>query len=118
MRSLKASFGFAALAVVLTACGDDAGKASGKAKQIPPPPPEIAAVFERSCKSCHNTGAGGAPRTGHPQDWEPRLFQGLDVLLDHTISGYKGMPPMGMCMDCSEEQFIALIEYMAGQELE
>ena len=41
-----------------------------------------------------------------------------DALLDHTIDGYKAMPPMGMCMDCSEEQFIALIEYMTGSTLE
>ncbi|MBE0763098.1 cytochrome c5 family protein, partial [Escherichia coli] len=49
--------------------------------------------------------ASGAPLTGDAAAWAPRLAQGIDTLLDHSINGYKGMPPMGMCMQCSEEQF-------------
>ena len=79
---------------------------------------EIEAIYERSCKACHSTPASGAPQTGDAEAWAPRLEQGADALLDHTIDGYKAMPPMGMCMDCSEEQFIALIEYMTGSTLE
>ncbi len=46
----------------------------------------------------------------------PRLAQGIDTLLDHSINGYKGMPPMGMCMQCSEEQFRALIDFMSAAQ--
>ncbi len=45
--------------------------------------------------------------------WAPRLAQGGSVLLNHTLSGYKGMPPLGSCMDCSEEDFLALIQFMS-----
>ena len=34
----------------------------------------------------------------------------------NTINGFNGMPPLGMCMDCGEEEFVALINFMAGQE--
>lgn len=79
---------------------------------------DIEAIYERSCKACHSTPASGAPQTGDTEAWKPRIAQGIDMLLDHTIDGYKAMPPMGMCMDCSEEQFLALIEYMSGSKLE
>jgi cytochrome c5 len=35
------------------------------------------------------------------------------VLLDRTISGYKGMPPLGSCAECTEQEFEALIRFMA-----
>ncbi len=79
---------------------------------------EIQGVYERSCKACHGTPATGAPQTGDAQAWAPRVAQGADILLDHTIDGYKAMPPMGMCMDCTEDQFLALIEYMSGTSLD
>ena len=46
----------------------------------------------------------------------PALAQGADVLLEHTVTGYKAMPPLGACMDCDEEQFRALIAHLAGVE--
>lgn len=94
--------------------GNDAAKASGVEK-IADADPATMQLYNRSCISCHASGSGGAPRTGDKAAWQPRLQQGMDVLLDHTISGYKGMPPMGMCMDCSPQQFENLINYMAGQ---
>jgi cytochrome c5 len=44
------------------------------------------------------------------------MAKGMDTLLDNTINGYKGMPPLGMCMDCGEEEFEALIRFMAGEQ--
>ena len=55
-------------------------------------------------------------RSGNMGDWQPRLAKGMDTLLDHTINGFNGMPPLGMCMDCGEAEFVALINFMAGQE--
>ena len=108
---------------LLAACsgGDNsASTASGQAPQVSsrkmmPEDPDLKSLYTQSCFSCHGTGAGGAPRTGHAGDWQPRLEKGMDVLLDHTINGFKGMPPLGMCMDCGEEEFTALIEFMVGQ---
>ena len=35
-------------------------------------------------------------------------------LLVHTVDGYRGMPPLGTCGLCSEDDFRELIRYMAG----
>ncbi|MBT4519063.1 MAG: cytochrome c5 family protein, partial [Halieaceae bacterium] len=43
----------------------------------------------------------------------PRMEQGMDVLIDHVIDGFQGMPPFGFCMDCDVPQFEALIRFMA-----
>ena len=78
--------------------------------------PELQAIYDRSCASCHSIPASGAPQLGDRQAWAPRLAQGADVLLEHTVTGYKAMPPLGACMDCDEEQFRALIAHLAGAE--
>ncbi len=119
MKTTMYRFCAAALAALfLVGCGGSENSAAVVPAAAPQAAPEIMALYNRSCISCHSNGAGGAPRTGDTAAWTPRLAQGLDVLLDHTISGYKGMPPMGMCMDCSEDQFIGLIEYMAAKKLQ
>ncbi|MGH8457307.1 MAG: c-type cytochrome, partial [Stenotrophobium sp.] len=80
----------------------------------PLPTTALQAVFDRSCKACHTNPASGAPQAGDSKAWTARIAEGRDTLLDHTINGYKGMPPLGNCMDCKEDQYIALIEYMSG----
>jgi cytochrome c5 len=100
----------------LFACADDQQAAVQTAAPTTPADPQVAELYNRSCRSCHAQGAAQAPLTGNRDAWAPRLEQGMDVLLDHTISGYNGMPPMGMCFDCDEEQFTALIRFMSGTE--
>jgi len=70
------------------------------------------ATFDRTCKLCHGNKGTGAPVTGDSEAWAARLQQGIDKLLDHTVNGHGGMPPMGMCMECDQAQFVAFIEYM------
>ncbi|WP_438268982.1 c-type cytochrome [Pseudomonas piscis] len=70
-----------------------------------------------SCPVAANP-ASGAPLAGDAKAWAPRLAQGADILLDHSINGYQGMPPMGQCMQCSEEQFLALISFMSGHSFQ
>lgn len=82
-----------------------------------PADPALAQVYDTSCKLCHANPAAGAPLAGDKAAWSPRVAQGADTLLDHSINGYNGMPPMGLCMQCSEEQFLALISFMAGVQL-
>ena len=76
--------------------------------------PQLQAVYARSCGNCHGVPATGAPQIGDVPAWAPRIAQDEDTLLEHTINGFNGMPPMGACADCSEEQYRALIAYMAG----
>ncbi len=79
--------------------------------------PALQATYERTCRMCHANEGTGAPRTGDADAWQPRLAQGRELLLDHTINGYQTMPPLGLCMACTEEQFVQLIEFMAGRKL-
>jgi len=114
------------LVLLLGACG----KAEQAAPAASPPPaaapvaavtaanPAIQATYDRTCKTCHAMPGTGAPQTGDAKAWQPRVAKGIDTLLDHTISGFNGMPPLGACMECSEDEFISLIELMSGATFE
>jgi len=69
--------------------------------------------YNKSCAVCHNSGAAGAPKTGDGAAWEPRVAKGMDTMVQSVSSGLNAMPPKGMCFDCSDEDYKALIEYMA-----
>ena len=70
-------------------------------------------IYNRSCFSCHASGAAGAPRLGDVAAWEPRIAKGPVILLESTIKGIPpGMPAKGMCMQCSDEALAAAIDYM------
>ncbi|MFP0196156.1 c-type cytochrome [Pseudomonas sp. PHC1] len=107
------------LAVALAGCGEDAKPptSSGIARSAMPSDPALAQIYANSCQLCHANPAANAPLTGDRKAWEPRIQQGADTLLDHAINGYNGMPPMGQCVECSEEQFLRLIGFMADQPL-
>ena len=34
-------------------------------------------IYEQNCKSCHDTGVGGAPRLNDKQEWAQRLEKGI-----------------------------------------
>ena len=76
--------------------------------------PEVLRHWAQSCALCHVSGTGGAPRFGHAEDWAPRVAQGRQTLLTHTIEGFGNMPPLGYCMACERHDFVALIELMVG----
>ncbi|WP_395600875.1 c-type cytochrome [Pseudomonas sp. B19125] len=105
---------------LLTACDDTPKPAPERtaATSTVPTDPALAQVYDTSCKLCHANPAAGAPLAGDKAAWSPRVAQGADTLLDHSINGYNGMPPMGLCMQCSEAQFLALISFMAGVQLQ
>jgi len=71
------------------------------------------AVFNRSCGVCHNGQLPMAPKKGDAAAWEPRLKQGMDTLVQHVNNGFNAMPPKGMCMDCTAEDYKATIEWMS-----
>jgi cytochrome c5 len=72
------------------------------------------AQYQRSCFSCHSTGAAGAPKAHDVAAWKPRLAQGMPTLLQHVKTGINAMPPTGMCADCTDADYTALIEFMAS----
>jgi len=106
--------GLAALALAVTA-GPTAARAADAAQAAAAPPAaDVMRKWSRSCALCHVDGNAGAPRIGHAGDWQPRLAKGRELLLEHTIEGFNKMPPLGYCMACEEEDFRALIDFMAG----
>ncbi|CRI57761.1 c-type cytochrome [Pseudomonas sp. CCOS 191] len=70
-------------------------------------------VFNRSCQMCHNGQLPTAPKKGDAQAWKPRLAQGRDVLVKHVTEGFNAMPPRGLCMDCTADDYSAVIDWMA-----
>ena len=71
-------------------------------------------LYNKSCAVCHAAGVAGAPVTGDASAWEPRLNKGIDQLLLSVKTGLNVMPPGGMCFDCTDDDYPALIRYMSG----
>lgn len=38
----------------------------------------------------------------------------MDALVASVKSGLNAMPPKGMCFDCTDEDYVALITYMSS----
>jgi cytochrome c5 len=74
---------------------------------------DIEERYKKSCAVCHAAGAAGAPKTGVPEEWKPRLEKGMDALVTSVEKGLNAMPPKGMCFDCSSEDYEALIVLMS-----
>ncbi|WP_169711753.1 c-type cytochrome [Henriciella litoralis] len=76
---------------------------------------ELSELYDRSCRLCHAVEGMNAPLTGHGADWAARMKarEGVNGLLNSAKYGYQMMPANGQCFDCSDDQFIALIEFMA-----
>ena len=73
-------------------------------------------VYDKYCYVCHDEGLDEAPLVAS-EDWEPRVAQGYDVLLQHTKEGFNKLPPMGTCVDCTDEELEAAIRYLiTGEE--
>jgi cytochrome c5 len=69
-------------------------------------------IYDRYCFACHTTGAAGAPMLGDAAAWEPRVARGMETLMTNTMQGIGAMPPMGTCMDCSEAELEASVQYI------
>ena len=74
------------------------------------------ATYEGACKVCHGSGLTGSPRLGDTENWEPRIKQGMDVLVSHAINGFTGdsgvMPPKGGRIDLSDAQIRQAVSFM------
>ena len=70
------------------------------------------AMYERTCKICHETGIAGAPQTNNPEDWKGRSSLWESVLFEHAEKGYLGMPAKGGDPDASAYDVEAAAEYM------
>ena len=77
--------------------------------------------YQRSCASCHDSGAGGAPLLGDQSAWKPRIDQGLETLVHHAIEGFKSsacvMPPRGGDTGMRIEAVALAVRYMVEKGL-
>ena len=71
-------------------------------------------IYNNVCQACHVSGAAGAPQLVAAQ-WEDRLQQGEDTLVQHAINGIGAMPAKGGRSDLTDEQVRASVEYMLDQ---
>ncbi|REH40083.1 cytochrome c5 [Paraperlucidibaca baekdonensis] len=69
--------------------------------------------YTQACAACHASGVMQSPKKGDKAAWAPRLKKGEATLVAHVKQGYKMMPPMGLCNDCTDAEFKALIKYMS-----
>ena len=74
-------------------------------------------VYNSACMACHMTGAAGAPKLGDATAWAERIAKGMDALHDAGINGVPGtgMMAKGGCMNCSDQEVMAAVDYMVEQ---
>ncbi len=91
-----------------TACGTPVAAAAAE-------PRDADKIYGQFCVACHSTGVGGAPILGNVAQWEEALAKGIEQVYANSITGIGAMPPMGTCMNCSEDEIRATVDYMVEQ---
>jgi len=69
-------------------------------------------IYNTTCFACHGAGIAGAPKFGDVASWAPRIQQGFDVLFEHAVKGFKGMPPRGGSGQLTDDNIKVAVEYM------
>lgn len=69
-------------------------------------------VYNQFCFACHATGASDAPILADVDAWAPRIAKGMDVLWESTLNGIGMMPAKGTCMNCSDEELQAAVDFI------
>ena len=73
-------------------------------------------IYNQACVACHGSGVLGAPKLKDAADWKPRLDEkGYDQVWQNAINGINAMPPMGTCMDCSDDLIKQTVEYILAE---
>lgn len=69
-------------------------------------------IYNNFCAGCHTSGRNGAPRFGDLTQWDGISAKGMSALIYSTKNGLNGMPPMGLCNDCNDEEIKLSVEYL------
>ena len=72
-------------------------------------------ISQVNCILCHGAGVMGAPKIGDAAQWEARIAQGKDKLIDHAIKGINMMPAKGGNAALSDEEVAAAVIWMTNQ---
>jgi len=78
------------------------------------PPRTGEQVYAYRCAACHAKTTQGAPMPGDDIEWGLRARNGMEVLMEHVIDGYKQglMPARGGCRNCSNAELEGAVVYM------
>ena len=68
-------------------------------------------LLANNCMQCHADPETTAPVFGIEADWVSTLSRSEEQVLENVIQGINGMPPLGYCSACSEEDFRAMIRF-------
>jgi len=71
-------------------------------------------LFVNNCLQCHTRPETGAPVIGAAEDWKTIASQGEEAILVNVVQGIKGMPPLGYCSACSEEDLRVMLRFIVG----
>ena len=112
MRALPKLLFTTLLALLLAACNTNTPASQPFANAVVDQ--EIMGKWARSCALCHVDGVADAPVVGDTAQWQRRLAQGEDQVMENVLEGYNSMPPLGYCMACEVSDFRAMIAFMAG----
>ena len=69
-------------------------------------------VYEIACSVCHQAGLAGAPIFGNSSSWRERKNKTLEELTYSVKNGLRGMPAMGLCLNCSTSELEEAVQYM------
>lgn len=96
--------------------GEECASAAGIAASTSSGPRSGDAIYGQYCVACHSSGLLGAPKKDDAAAWQSaeKKAGGFSSLLSNAINGIRSMPAKGTCMDCSDEEISASIEYMSG----
>lgn len=71
-------------------------------------------VYTQNCKACHEAGVANAPKFGDAAAWAPRLKQGYDTLVNHSVNGIRAMPARGGNGDLADYEVARGVVYMSA----
>ena len=92
----------------------DTAKVQSAEAVKPAPIAEGKALYEKTCKVCHEQGLLDAPKLSDKAGWAKRLEKGTDTLHAHSAKGFGKMPAQATG-EVSEAQVYAAVDYMISQ---
>jgi cytochrome c5 len=74
-------------------------------------------VYKNRCSLCHAGGAGGAPRFGNREEWEPRAAGGRLALYEAALKGKPNTAMMarGGFRELSNDELMSAVDYMVAR---
>ena len=70
------------------------------------------AIYESTCKVCHDQGIAGAPKMGDKTAWGPRIKTGEAALIQAVTKGKGTMPAKAGNAKLSDDDIKSSVQYM------